>query len=458
MGQKINFKCVARAAGLGMLLGSACAPEYAGVVLNISYMPKNVTRIVVSPIVDNKTLPREIFDKDILGKTEIQIGLRLPRNALGSKLSLTIDAQTDQYCTAATGSTIIAIDDISRYEQFVSLKQTTSESIMFDLLAVYGSAANDVWVAGANGSTAHWDGCGWKASPVLASATNGPPVSRLYVPPRPAGADPGDANTAFAIVDPGVVRQWDGTQWQPAISPPSGKLSAIHGSSRQNIWAVGEAAAGGCILYRYNGDSWISGTYCQGTPNTYMRAVHVLSETEAYVGGTEGGLPVVAKFNVSMNKWEKMIFSQPYSNPMDRATPGNFSAVYASQVIQSGNVWVGGELNTLQFNDATGGLFRLRPEFASAVTAVAGTVDKPFGIFAISGTSASDIWVLSANRPAATTKTYVFHLVGNTWQYEAALDKYVIYGVWANSPTDVWFVGQGGVRLRYNGQTYTPVG
>lgn len=456
----IKKHTIAGIAGLGILSGSACAPEYAAVVLNVSNIPSSTVRLIVRPVIDGKTLMPEIFEKDIAGLSEAQLGLRLTRNALGSKVTVTVDAQTDQYCTAATGGTTVTIDGIIRYEQMIPLNYTKSESIVNDLIAVHGSAGNDVWVAGANGTTAHWDGCGWKVNPIGSSTGSGPVVSKLYVPPRKSGSGPGDANTAFAVVAPGVVRQWDGTQWQPAVAPPSGKFSAVHGSSHQNVWAVGEGAAGGCILYRYDGSSWVSATYCQGTPGTYMRAVHVLSDTAAYVAGTEGALPVAAKFNSMTNRWDKMIFNPPFSDPMNRATPGNFSAIYASHVAQEANVWVGGEINTLHFNDATGGAgFTAKPEYANAVVAVSGVVDKPSGITAITGTSASDVWIVSVNIApmGGLPKTFVFHKNGTTWQYINALEKYLIYGMWANTSTDVWFVGPGGLRLRYNGQTFTQV-
>lgn len=428
---------------------SACAPEYAGVILTIQDIPETTARLIVRPVIDGKTITAEVFEQGITGLNEVQVGLRLPRTFVGSKLSLTVDAQSDQNCISATAQENLDLNSVMRYDLKIPLKKTAFSSVVADLYAIHGSAANDIWVSGANGVTAHFDGCGWKSHPITNIPGESSTVYKLYVPPRQPGDDLTQPNTAFAIMSPGVVRMWDGTQWQPSVAPPSGKFSAIHGSSRNNIWAVGEGASGGCVLYRYDGSSWVSAVYCQGTPGYYMRAVHVVSDTTAFAGGTENGLPVAARFNRQMSKWEPINFS-PMFPPASSTIPGNISAVYASQDGVERNAWVGGELNTLHFNDATGGTFSMNNQVSSSI----GAVMKPSSIVAMSGSAGDDIWLVSQTITGTSKTSYVFHYTAGKWNHETRLSSYLINNVWVNTKNDVWFVGPAGLRIRYDGQTF----
>jgi hypothetical protein len=97
---------------------------------------------------------------------------------------------------------------------------------MQDIRGLWGSAANDVWSAGANGEIQHWDG----------------------------------------------------TRWTVATGTGTSEFNAISGSSASDIWAVGLHSA-----YHYDGTSWsLKNT---GIESTALLAVYAAGPAQAWAGG-----------------------------------------------------------------------------------------------------------------------------------------------------------------------------
>lgn len=435
-----TLRAVGRAASLtlagsllvtGMLSG--CAPEYAGIVVTVSDLPADTQKLILRPVIGGKTLTSEEFTSDLAGQTQVQIGLRLPRANVGTQLDITVDAVGGKGCVAASANASTQVDAVARYDLSLPLKPVGS-TVTAALTAVHGRAANDVWAVGDAGTTLHYDGCGWKTITV-------PKVGRIksvFVPLATAGGSSGAADTAYAVVEPGSVFKWDGTQWNEVLKAPTGNLNSIHGSGPNDIWAAGEGFAGGCILYYYDGTSWLAGSFCQTINNYYLRSVYVLPDSAAFAVGTYQAAQVAAQYNKQTKVWEKLTLTMPMA-------AGNLASVWAASTTVA---WAGGPNNTLVRNNGTGGAFVPDPAIQNAL----GPGNPNRGIASISGTSAQDIWLLVLE----TMKTVIFHYNGTTWTRETKLDNYLINSVWANTPTDVWFVGIGGLRVHYDGQNFTP--
>lgn len=422
----------------GFVLGAAslcltsCAPEYAGIIVNVKSIPADASKLILKPVVSGKTLNFEVFDQNINGGGDTQIGLRIAREDLGRQFGFSIDAYGVKNCSIATGkSGNLQIDEIKKYEVDVVMR-AGNDVIDKDLFHVHGSGPNDVWAVGAEGTAAHWDGCTWRVNSLGA----GKLVSKIYVSPAAKASDSYSQGTAYAIIVPNNIKRWDGAQWIDLFTAMDGALGWIHGNSNNNIWAAGERSGGGCQLYRFDGESWLAANYCQPISTIFLRGVYSLSDKLAFAVGTENSKEAAAIWNGS--QWKSILI-----NP-----PNTAGSLYTAWGI-GGDLWAGGELNTLRRNTGTGGSLIVD----ASVQGLLGMASSGRGIFSVSGTGPQDIWLVAVDAGVGR----VLHFDGGMWSFPAGLDASLIRAVWAQSPSDVWFVGMGGLRVHYDGQRYTKV-
>jgi hypothetical protein len=111
------------------------------------------------------------------------------------------------------------------------------------LRAVWASGSGDVWAAGERGNVLRRVGGTWRRE--RGGAGGMPGLNGIW------GSGPNDV---WFVGDGSTVLRWDGTNLVSASSGVSSDLSAINGTSLQNLWAVG--AQGG--IYRWNqaGSAW----------------------------------------------------------------------------------------------------------------------------------------------------------------------------------------------------------
>jgi hypothetical protein len=141
------------------------------------------------------------------------------------------------------------------------------------LHGVDGSASNNVWAVGRNGTAAgliqRWNGTSWStvSSPSPAGATGA----------VLAGVKTFSTTNAWAVGSVGVstgapftrtlVKRWNGTSWSivstPNPDPTQNVLVAVDGTSANDIWAVGgighdgyEGRTTAGLVLRWNGSSW----------------------------------------------------------------------------------------------------------------------------------------------------------------------------------------------------------
>lgn len=139
--------------------------------------------------------------------------------------------------------------------------------------SVWGLASNNIWAVGAApggadiGQTVHYDGTSWTLSP-------GPvQINSIW------GTA---ANNVWAVGGSGAIYRWDGTIWSPVTSPTTQTLFGVWGTASNNVWAVGLA---GTIIH-YDGTSWTT----EPSVATDLLTVWCASATECWAAGVGGNI------------------------------------------------------------------------------------------------------------------------------------------------------------------------
>jgi hypothetical protein len=202
-----------------------------------------------------------------------------------------------------------------------------------------------------------------------------------------------------------VIDHWNGTAWSQASTPSTGystnSLAAVSASSSTDAWAVGYSEPRRYTFYplafHWNGTAWsVSSSFATALAGQLGVGVADISPTDAYaIGGQLGSAHngLVAQWNGST--WTQLTVPIPNNN------------TYLSD------------------------------------------------LDAISADSASDVWIvgeymLEVNPSDFADETYSLHWNGSAWSIvpmplEPGTNpdvEYVFHAIKANSPTDVWAVGE----------------
>lgn len=94
-----------------------------------------------------------------------------------------------------------------------------------DLHGIHGSANDDMWVVGADGTALHFDGWGWSSSALPTTAS----LMDVFVAER--------NSTTWAVTDAGEVLHTDGLGWS-TVHDGGGSLHGVWGTG-DHVWAVG---------------------------------------------------------------------------------------------------------------------------------------------------------------------------------------------------------------------------
>jgi hypothetical protein len=132
------------------------------------------------------------------------------------------------------------------------------------LSAIWGRAANDLWIASATGLIAHWNGSSWTGQPAPVAAYNG--MS-------------GTATDAFAVGDLGQVAHYDGASWATENSNTANDAEDTKALGGE-IYAVGEHAT---LLHRNAAGNWTATATV--VPDRWLRDILPLSANNMYVVG-----------------------------------------------------------------------------------------------------------------------------------------------------------------------------
>jgi hypothetical protein len=290
------------------------------------------------------------------------------------------------------------------------------------VLAVWGSATNDVWAVGSLGSIMHWDGSAWRSFP---SGVRG----YLFA------VWGSGANDVWAVGGNDILH-WNGSAWSNVEYPVHlgavGALHAIWGSGANDVWVVAEDGA----LH------WDGGTWSQ----VDIPAVHGEDDGLGFNGNIWGSgandVWVVGNWGTILH-WDGAAWSS-VTNPATGATVF-LRAIWGNE---ADDVWVVGEVDQLD-PSGTFPVFEsgtiLHWDGTAWASAESGTT---FELGSIWGSSASDVW--SVGFDAATPNGLIRHWDGSAWSTTMSPTMTVpFFGpVWGIGTSDVWLVGQSDVILR----------
>ena len=303
---------------------------------------------------------------------------------------------------------------------------TVSIQSMPSLLAVWGSASNNVWAVG--GGSLHWNGTTWLRSD--------PAVSNLYAAWGSA------ANDIWAVGKSGLVVHWDGDAWSTALDPQTANdgctgngregSGAIWASGAKDVWATTETAD----LVYWNGEAW--STVPTGA-NAALMGVWGSGATDAWAVGCWG----------SIAHWDGSTWSTWPSPTIENliavsgAAPNDvWAAGYAGTVVHWDGVrW---SVQQLPAVDWTAG-------WGNNCTQVGSTTScTDWGIgwqstewWLVSSTALNDVWLMgawtSAGRSGGEMGPASSHWDGTEWLNSQ--EPVAGAGIWLNAPDDRWLVG-----------------
>lgn len=98
-----------------------------------------------------------------------------------------------------------------------------------DLLAAWGSAADDVWAVGRSGVIAHWNGTAWSSVDADGQAWFGLDLRAVW------GSNRDDV---WAVGINGAIIHWDGTRWTSADSGTIANLLGVWGSGHGSVCEI----------------------------------------------------------------------------------------------------------------------------------------------------------------------------------------------------------------------------
>jgi hypothetical protein len=310
--------------------------------------------------------------------------------------------------------------------------------------AVWASAPNDIWVFGTAGQ--HFDGSRWQSFPV-----DGSPTLRAAWGSAP--------NDVWAVGDAGALAHYDGSTLARygalGGNVTTADLRAVWGSGHDDVWAVG----GDATVLHWDGKSWQSA----GDVPTSADLAAVWGDADTvWIAGSDGTL-----LRRSEGSWVAApiggrplhgVWSAPGAGVWtvgDRGTVAHFDgsswgwlpkALAWSDLV---GVWGAAQDDVLALGEDSQSAHYDGRGWSALDTWPSNFYSGPSAVW---GTSAKDIWALSADT--------INHFDGSYWQttrYEVTL-----HGVWASAPNDAWAVGDApmggnGTILHFDGSAWQPV-
>ncbi len=270
----------------------------------------------------------------------------------------------------------------------------------YELKTVWGSSATDVWAAGV-GATFRFNGSGWNIVTGMVGA------DKLW------GSGPNDV---WALSS--RPRHWDGQGWTevvPEVPNFSFVFQGVHGSSADNVWAVGRAiGTAPPPVLRWDGTAWRA---VAATTNS-LYGIWGATPNDAWAVG-QGGVVV---------HWDGAVWTDVTSlaHPYEW-----FTSVHGTS---ASDVWAVGDAGTILHFNGT-----------SWENSPSGTTRSLFSVFARTPT---DAWAVGNT---------VLHWDGVAWSPSDTGQTAALDAVWAAGPSDVWAFGINGTALRWNGAQWNVV-
>ncbi|MBL8635822.1 MAG: hypothetical protein JNM40_21530 [Myxococcales bacterium] len=299
----------------------------------------------------------------------------------------------------------------SNWCSFSSSNLTTNH-----LQGVWASSPMDAWAVGQAGTILHWDGVTW--SVVSASI----PKSVSFFSVWGSGA-----NDVWAMGPKDQAWHWDGTSWKSVNLPSSSfadlLIMNITGSASDDIWAVGSSTTAPTTsgtVYHWDGSVW---SIVSGLP--FQSFLYSIWQNKNTKDVWTAGLNQVVYY---------------YSNATKTWASRNTGIASANVISLNGNsatdVWNSGASGSAGMVYRWDGTKWISISISSYAPSVVSGIVAPAN---------NDAW-------AITDSGQIFHFTGSVASTATLLDtlpnKPPLAGIWANSSTDLWVVGQNGAIFR----------
>jgi hypothetical protein len=274
------------------------------------------------------------------------------------------------------------------------------------------------------------------------------------------------ASVAAAALALAVIPSTAGAQttWSVAHPPytavdnvPYAPLNGITAISASDVWAVGQDSGTPQINY-WNGSSWSQSSLPTGPCSLFeadcqlfgvsgSSASDVITVGEGTIPTSAGWVTEVLAYEWNGSAWSQLTVPSSFTyDEMERIqtfSPTDAWAVGVGETSSGENT-----VTAVNWNGSTW------TPVATPVSA-AGSLT----VNAISGDSASDIWVAgeitTGGRYNRTFTSLLLHYNGSSWTQVTAPDNSGLLDVDAVSPTDAWAIATDGSVLSWNGTTWS---
>ncbi len=339
------------------------------------------------------------------------------------------------------------------------------------LRGVWGSSATDVFAVGDGGTILHCNSSVWSImssgvtddlagiwgscySDVFAAGANGTIIHydgsvwgtmTSATASDLAGIWGSSSCDAFAAGDNGTILHYDGIAWSPMSSGTTQALHGVWGTSPSDVFAVG----GGWDSYPYDGNGII--VHYDGSTWSPM-----ISSTTDDLTGVWGNSPsdvfavgfaIVGVGDVIPYRFTVLRYDGSAWNTLETGE-GFLNRVWASSATEL--FAVGGD---------TGGWAPTRGTILHYDGSGWSTTQTDHELNGIWGNSSSDVY-------AVGDYGTILHYDGVTWSPMSSGTTQALHGVWGTSPSDVFAVGGGwnmypydgnGIILHYDGSEWSPM-
>jgi hypothetical protein len=254
----------------------------------------------------------------------------------------------------------------------------------------------------------------------------------------------GSASDVFVVGDGGTILHYNGSSWTSMNSGTSANLHGIWGSGGSNVFVAGDSSGINSTILYYNGSYWTNVIYpgyydhlngiWGGSPNDIF-FVGDYADSTTYRGVTlrsYAGIWNVLPFPYITSSIPKGIWGSSSTNVF---TVGNGAIEH-----YNGGTWTSMPLPAASYIVCS-------YDNLGQQTCNDQPVSKYFGVWGNSGTN-----VFAVGESGA-----ILHYDGNAWTINRApsYGSANLSGIWGSSSSDIFVVGDSGTILHYNGSAWT---
>jgi len=304
--------------------------------------------------------------------------------------------------------------NVNDYTSWTTLASGTSN----ELRTIMGSAVNNIFTAGYNGTVLRFDGTSWSAIPGTTQDLN-------------AVWSDSSSGRAIAVGNSGAAIEYSSGAWKCMNMPAtSNNLIGVWGSSISNVFAV--TATTNAPVYYYDGSSWtLDGNITAAPVNLQAQDMWGRSASEVYVIGTtnsgaDTGVYVADGTSPGPLSW----------TPVGAIIPGFVGT----------GIWGPSSGSEIYICGTSGGSDRIYHFTGGAWTAVCN--DGSVSLIDLWGTTSSNIWSVGYSGEA-------IHGGGSSWGAATSISSANMRGVWGESSGKFFSVGESGTIVYYNGSSWS---